>query len=367
MITAIASRWSLRSRNINSKSALRQILLVLILLPALAAADDEKLAFVYYYGWYGNPATDGQWLHWNEYEHVPPTDISSAYYPMLGPYSSQDPTVLEQHIRWIAGANINVLIYSWWGKNDPTDSGAKQVLDLAADYALKVAFLIEPYPGRSIQSICDDIEYLNEKFGRHPASLKLSRKTEGNSSARRPVFFVYQPDMYSERQLKRLAANVHATEGNPILLLQSTDIALAQTTDADGLFAYEAYQNLQHFYPGLVETAKKAGVIFIPCVSPGFNINRTMHKTSEMYRTRKLGRTYDEWWERVIAADADFVAIISFNEWHEGTQIEPAVPAQQLHEHYLSYNGAFGKQGSAAEQSFLRRTARWIELFQRLN
>lgn len=345
----------------------RKFLLILLLLPSLAAADDAKLAFIYYYGWYGNPAFEGQWLHWNEYDHQPPMDLSSAYYPKLGAYSSQDPVILEQHIRWIAGANVNVLIYSWWGKGDPTDTGAKQVLDLAADYALKVAFLIEPYPDRTIQSICDDIEYLNDKFGRHPAFLKLSRKTEGNSSARRAVFFVYQPDMYTERQMEKLATGVHATSGNPILLLQSTDISLAQATGADGLFAYEAYQNLQHFYQGLVETAKKAGVMFVPCVSPGFNINRTMHKTSHTYRPRSLGRTYDEWWERVIAADADFVAIISFNEWHEGTQIEPAVPLRLIHENYLSYQGAYGKQGTAAEQSFLRRTARWIELFQKLN
>ena len=32
----------------------------------------------------------------------------------------------------IAGANINVIIDSWWGKDDVTDKGARQLLDLAA-------------------------------------------------------------------------------------------------------------------------------------------------------------------------------------------------------------------------------------------
>ena len=66
-----------------------------------------------------------------------------------------------------------------------------------------------------------------------------------------------------------------------------------------------------------------------------------------------------------MAAGAEFVAIISFNEWHEGTQIEPAVKALFPLQGYLSYEGSFSKHEPAAEESFLRRTARWIELFQR--
>lgn len=336
----------------------------MLLLPALAFAGGEKLAFIYYYGWYGSPNVDGEWLHWQDYDHKPPRDVSSAYFPKLGPYSSKDPAVLEQHMRWIAGANINVIIYSWWGKGDPTDAGAQQLMDMAADYALKVAFLIEPYPDRTPRSICDDVEYLTDRFGNHPAFFKLSRKTATSSSVRRGVFFIYQPDLYQEDELKQLADRVHEGRENAILLLQSTDAGLAERTGVDGLFAYEAFQNLQHFYEGLVATTKQAGMIFIPCVSPGFNVNRTFHAKSEIYRPRRLGRTYDDWWEKVVAADADFVAVISFNEWHEGTEIEPAVHAPVPPMGYLSFDGAYRKKGEAAEQSYLRRTARWIQLFQ---
>ena len=31
-------------------------------------------------------------------------------------------------------------------------------------------------------------------------------------------------------------------------------------------------------------------------------------------------------WNGAINSGANYVAITSFNEWHEGTQIEPAVP-----------------------------------------
>src|SRR5512138_910226 len=51
----------------------------------------------FYYPWYGTPQLDGKWLHWDQNGHTPPADIGSDYFPVLGPYSSNDPAVLDQH------------------------------------------------------------------------------------------------------------------------------------------------------------------------------------------------------------------------------------------------------------------------------
>ena len=53
-------------------------------------------------------------------------------------------------------------------------------------------------------------------------------------------------------------------------------------------------------------------------------------------------------WAAAIHARADIVTITSYNEWHEGTQIEPAAPpARHGAYRYLSYNGAWGLYGVA--------------------
>jgi hypothetical protein len=69
-------------------------------------------------------------------------------------------------------------------------------------------------------------------------------------------------------------------------------------------------------------------------------------------------------WRAAIASGADQVTITSFNEWHEGTQIEPAAP---VHRHglyrYLSYDGAWGLHGLAAENAYLARTRYWSDVF----
>ena len=53
----------------------------------------------------------------------------------------------------------------------------------------------------------------------------------------------------------------------------------------------------------------------------------------------------------------ELVGITSFNEWHEGTQIEPAVPKHNQGFTYLDY------QPLSADY-YLKRTAYWIRQWQ---
>ena len=55
--------------------------------PALAHAGTVA---IFYYPWYGTPAQDGDWQHWNQNSHWPPGDLYSRFYPASGPYSSSN-------------------------------------------------------------------------------------------------------------------------------------------------------------------------------------------------------------------------------------------------------------------------------------
>jgi hypothetical protein len=74
-------------------------------------------------------------------------------------------------------------------------------------------------------------------------------------------------------------------------------------------------------------------------------------------RDRKNGQAYDQMWQAAVRAAPDVVTITSYNEWHEGTQIEPA---RDVGAGYLSYDGAWGLHGRQAERSYLDRTVYWV-------
>ena len=146
----------------------------------------------FYYPWYENPTVDGQWIHWMQNNHLPPQDIASDYYPALGAYSSNDPAVVEQHMRWLRQAGIGVIITSWWGQGSREDKVVPLLLQTAKRYEIKVTFHIEPYNGRTAESLASDVQYLYEQYGSHPAffrSTATSRYSPGAEQA--GMFFVW--------------------------------------------------------------------------------------------------------------------------------------------------------------------------------
>src|SRR5205807_1633136 len=106
--------------------------------------------------------------------------------------------------------------------------------------------------------------------------------------------------------------------------------------------------------------AHRAGLLCAPSVGPGYAASRATG--DQRMKLRRSGRTYDEMWSTALRAGADAVTITSYNEWNEGTQIEPASD-EPPGLGYLSYDGAYGLRGAEAPRAYLVRTACWAAVF----
>ncbi len=75
-------------------------------------------------------------------------------------------------------------------------------------------------------------------------------------------------------------------------------------------------------------------------------------------RTRDQGTaaTYRRAWDAAIGTNPQIITITSFNEWHEGSQIEPAVAHSAAGNNYPGYAGG--------PLDYLNRTAEAVQKFQ---
>lgn len=314
-------------------------LLVLAVPSSVSASSASPVRVTaFYYPWYGTTAADGSYQHWSQNGHDPPNDIASSFYPARGVYSSSSRLVVGAQMDEIRAAGIDQIAYSWWGQSSPENARLPLVMAAARADGIQVAIHLEPYPNRSIQSIETDVAYLK--------NLGIT------------TFYIYQAFDIPVGQWQAVQPALHA--GGAILFAQTVHVGAAAAAGFDGVYTYDIVTYGGNMLGRFCAEAHRMHLICAPSVGPGYDAQRG--NGDPRIKPRRNGATYDAMWRAAIAAQADQVTITSFNEWHEGTQIEPAAPHPGA-VHYLTYNGAWGLQGVDAEFAYLFRTRYWTDRY----
>jgi len=238
-------------------------------------------------------------------------------------------------MREIAEAGIGTLVVSWWGFDSPENDRLPMVEQAAARQGLGIAIHVEPYHGRTPAQAAEDIERLHEERG----------VTD---------FYVYDADRDPAADWAEALApldDVRVFGHTPL-------VGRAKASGFDGLYTYDVVTWTGALFRRLCTQAHVAGLLCAPSVGPGYDARLTTRVDS--VRSRNDGLTYDRMWKTALKANPDLVTVTSYNEWQEGTQIEPARAAIGK----ASYEGAWGRKGVAAQRAYLTATARWASRLQ---
>ena len=320
----------------------------------------------FYYPWYGAPGTDGKYVHWNhafiphwnkevaknypQGIHSPPHDIGASFYPQLGPYSSADPKIIEAHMQQLMLARIGVLVVSWYPPNKGDENGVPfdglipTLLDNAEKYSLKVALHIEPYKGRSAASVLEDIKYIYQKYAHHPAYFNYGMN--GNDPL--PVLYIYDSYLVHDWGDIFTRGGITSVRGTDLdvvaisLLVERDHEKFVVNSGFDGFYTYFgaerfSYGSTQANWKRLADFARLNNLLFIPSVAPGYDDTRVRPWNKGTTRERANGLYYTRSIFSALGTEPKIVSITSFNEWHEGTQIETAVPKRTAQFVYKDY------------------------------
>jgi len=346
---------------------------------AAATAEDAAVSsrvHAFYYPWYGNPQTDGRYANWNHPVAVRNgparqfpggDDIGANFYPALGCYSVNDPNTLEVHMQQLRRARVGVICVSWWGKGSYTDRALPGLFDAAQKHGIQINFHLEPHLGagkRNARQVREAIVTLLDAYGSSPALYRDVAR--GN----RPMFYIYDSYLTNARQWATILApqaekTIRGTKYDAIVIglwVKENEERFFRDGHFDGYYTYFAsdgftYGSTLANWARLAAWANENQMIFIPCVAPGYIDTRIRPWNSRNTRGREQGAYYDREFQAAIAVQPEVIGITSFNEWHEGTQIEPAVAEKAgdyTYEDYAPREPAW----------YLDRTAYWVTRYE---
>jgi hypothetical protein len=290
-------------------------------------APMKVLAF--YYTWYGRPGPDGKARHWGEVKADQHWIAKSTHYPAKGAYDSHDPAIIDYHIGLAKGCGIDAFIATWWAQGDFHDQAFAKFLERAEKKGFEATVYWETVPGEGqakIERAINDLVYVLRKYGGHPAFLKLNGK---------PVIFVYGRVMGQVElsEWPEIITKARESYGKDFLLIADgyrEDYARlfdgVHTYNPCGWVAGKKPDELAALsrkeFAQDVTLARAQGKVSCLTVIPGYDDTKV--RKPGLDAERQGGETYRVLWEQAIAANPDWVLITSWNEWHEGSEIEPS-------------------------------------------
>lgn len=317
----------------------------------------KPMLFAYYYIWYGTPSGAlGQWSGWGHDgpsayapkgvnpDHVifPPhiRDVASCAYPLAGVYDSNDQALVRWHVQLAKAAGIDAFLVSWWGPSEHRVSTvADRLLPIAAEEGFKIALFDEtPQFWSDLEAVkTQAAEHLN-RFKDHSGYLRLEGK---------PAYAVYQVPFaprLTVDEARGLCDHLEAHVGPVFVILDKMRNGRLPGKDAEtfvideewltlgvdaytfyGTFSHQRlfeYEDLAYRYRDFVRLAHDAGRKALVPVHPGHNNSKL--QAAPWVMPRRNGGTLRQYLRMAEDSGADYVAVTSFNEWPETTNVEPA-------------------------------------------
>lgn len=265
-------------------------------------------------------------------------------------YNSSDASTIDRQLSWAATAGITGFISSWWGPGDTTDHNFATLLARAATletttgyhFASTIYFESDAPALSGTASIVSALRYVMAHYSNDSHFFHWRGK---------PVLFFWDP-LGQGRTLSLWASIRSQVDPNHAMIwsAEGTDTTLLSVFDGLHLFSAAYWGILQknittvdQGFRAKIDAYNRAHAtqkIWAAGVLPGYDDTRIPGRQGTYVVPRNNGATYRESWTGALASNPDWITITSFNEWFEGSMIEPSIHYGNL---YLQITQQFTK------------------------
>ncbi|MEO6177459.1 MAG: glycoside hydrolase family 71/99-like protein [Flavobacterium circumlabens] len=305
---------------------------------AIEKTNSTKI-YVHYMPWFetNESSADKKWgYHWTMANKNPNTidannrrEIASYYYPLIGPYHSGDKNVIENHLLLMKYSGIDGVLIDWYGTYDVFDyrmvkENTEQLIAMLDKVGLEYAIV---YEDRVTKSAVDagkaisvtsaaktDLAYMEKNYFDDKNYIKINGK---------PLLLNFGPIVL---QTPAEWTNVFNTLTVKPTFITLWDQSIEAGENASGEYAW-VYKNSTYLTNFYTNTKPKLSVA-IGSAYPGFKdfyahggggaaIGWTIEPNN--------GATLDETLAMAKNANLNYLQLITWNDFGEGTMFEPTV------------------------------------------
>ncbi len=340
--------WSEKHLHLGWRIVLTLLLLLLVALFSIllqsnhtakaapaAQAISDPLVLAFYYSWYDDNT-------WNSGQ-VSDTPAER--------YVSADRGAMGRQIDQAKAAGIDGFVVAWYGPNgdtNQTEANLTALLEEAAARNFRIGILFEtdsPFLG-GYDSVAGALQHALSVHANQPAYLRADGK---------PVIFFWRSGMYDVSTWAAIRNQVDPGYGS---LWIGEGVDTSQLSVFDGHYLYSNTWNPpadlaatnQKFASRVAAMREATGApkLWVATVMPGYN-DVAIRPNSGFARSRDGGAYYTQSWQAAMASSPNWVVITSFNEWPEGTYIEPSAAYGDAYIGLTAqYSGQFKAGGGAS-------------------
>ena len=300
-------------------------------------AGVPPLLLAHYMPWYEADPAHKRWgWHWNMNHYHPDRstngrrEAASHYYPLVGLYDSNDPDLVECQVLLMKFAGIDGVLIDWSGTDDYLDYGINhrntlQMIAAVKRAGLKYAIV---YEDATVPGMIAPKRFPKTDSVAHAQTLLQWMQTHWFTDSAylkendRPLFLVFGAGYYQGDEWNRIFSGLPHP---PAFYTESGRRAPAIggfDWPQPGKGTENSFREMDRFY-----TSAKGWPKFLPAAFPRFHDIYEQAGVQKSWGTveDRGGKTYEETLERALTSGASLIQLVTWNDWGEGTQIEPSV------------------------------------------
>jgi hypothetical protein len=294
-------------------------------LPAASGARSERLVLASYFAWYDGDGWDA-------------CNISAGDRP-LQPYHSDDAATLSRHVRMALDAGIGGFTQHWFAPGERTDANFAGLLAQSQGTSFRSTVVFSRHiwagaPSPTQGNVAQALRYVLDRYANHANFLRIGGKPV--------IFFTDMPRIpTAPGQTPQQAWAAVRAAADP----GGQSIWIAEGLDASYLAVFDGIYVLKITHAAYPDDYVKATrwasqvraweqqtgkpKLWLGTVTPGWDDLRSGCRpdirvpSAPHQRARDNGDFYRATFDAALQSGADILYVYSFNEWVEGTYIEP--------------------------------------------